>query len=223
MGYYDPTGQRWYTTDKEVPVNTPVYNKETGKWVSFSAPREIPATQPVENPAHGDGDSASSSGGTAGMEYPQAEVAPPANAPANVGGMIDPSSGGGSAHNLAAQLLQAQFENWQKNFQPIELAEMNQLSFNNPRVLTDAVDKARASASGMSEATGGILGRQNKAMGIQESHTQQQASRRIMDLSRAANIAGSENQARSNVAAQDQQILLGTAPNPNIVKQALNQ
>ena len=156
-------------------------------------------------------------------QYSQADVEAPANAPKNVGGMIDPTSSGGSAHNLAAQLLQAQFQSWQKTFQPIELAAMNQLSFNNPRVLSDAVQKANVSAQGMAGATEGIANRQNAEMGLQPTAGQQKATGRILNLNRAAMVAGAENQARSNIATQDQQILLGTAPNPNVVKQALSQ
>ena len=59
------------------------------------------------------------------------------------------------AANLTAELLRSQFADWQKLFKPIEMNAMQELSFNNPSVLTNAVDKA----GGGSRATIGYYGR----------------------------------------------------------------
>lgn len=118
----------------------------------------------------------------------------------------------------AAGLLRAQFEDWQATYKPIELAAINQISFNNPEVLPKAVSVARESATGYSNAMSGILGRQTRSLGQQPTGEQKTTSDRILNLNRAAMIAGAENTARSNVRTQDEQILLGAAPNPNIQK-----
>lgn len=118
---------------------------------------------------------------------------------------------------IAAQLLRAQYDDWKQLFQPIELGQMQQLSFNNPQVLNTAVNKAGAAATGASSAMTGIAQRTNRALGVAPSESQTNTSRRLMDLNKATNLAGAENTARANVRLQDQLILLGSAPNPNIV------
>jgi len=118
----------------------------------------------------------------------------------------------------AAGLLRAQFEDWQATYKPIELAAINQISFNNPEVLPKALSVARESAAGYSDSMSGILGRQTRSLGQQPTGEQKTTSDRILNLNRAAMIAGAENTARSNVRTQDEQILLGAAPNPNIQK-----
>lgn len=125
---------------------------------------------------------------------------------------------GNQAANLTATLLRNQFTDWQKMFMPIELNAMKQLSFNNPGVLSDAVSKAGGAAQQQSETMTGILDRGNRALGIQPTAQQSQVSRRLMDLNKAQNIAGAENLARANVRIQDELVLLGGAPNPNVAK-----
>jgi hypothetical protein len=123
-----------------------------------------------------------------------------------------------TASNKAATLLRSQFEDWKKTYKPIELAAINQLSFNNPEVLPRALSEARAGAEGYSDKTSGILGRQIRALGQRPTEGQAQTTGRMLNLDRAAMIAGAENTARENVRTQDETILLGTSPNPNIVK-----
>jgi len=115
-------------------------------------------------------------------------------------------------------LLRAQFAEWEKVYKPIELSAINKLSFNNPQVLDDAVREATQAASGSADAFAGILGRQTRAMGQNPTGEQRAVSGRVLDLNRAAATASAANVARENIRTQDEQILLGGAPNPNIVK-----
>ena len=115
----------------------------------------------------------------------------------------------GSAADIAAQLLRAQFSEWESTFQPIELAAMNQISYNNPGVLTKAVGTATDTATETAEAMPGIQNRQQSALGITPTAQQATVSKRLMDLNKAASVAGAENTARANVRGQDEQILLG--------------
>ena len=149
----------------------------------------------------------------------------------------DPNSeeGGGSsgsAADMTAQLLRDQFADWQKLFMPIELNQMQQLSFNNPGVLDNAVQQAGGAALQQSETmygnegqlkdnpnqVFGVLERQNRAMGITPTAQQSAVTRRLMDLNKAQNVAGAENTAREDVRLQDSAILMGQLPNPNISK-----
>lgn len=117
---------------------------------------------------------------------------------------------------LLKKLLKAQFADWQAFFKPIELYAMSQLSFNNPEILTNAVEEARESATGAYEALGSTLEMQNRALGIQETPQQAATSKRLMDINKALAIVGGENQARANVRKQDEAILFGGMPNPMI-------
>jgi hypothetical protein len=131
-------------------------------------------------------------------------------------GMINPS--GNDPNALAAQLLRAQFDEWAKSFKPIELNAMKGISFNNPTVLTQAVEKATSSAQGQADTMRGVLSRSNAAMGIAPTQQQEKVSSRILNLDRATAVAGAANKARENVRIQDEQLLLGGVPNQNIVK-----
>jgi hypothetical protein len=128
--------------------------------------------------------------------------------------LIDPNQG--SAQDIAAQLLRAQFDEWQSTFQPIELAAMQQLSFNNPAVLDTAVNKAGGAATMAADTMQGVASRQNRALGIQPTQQQAATTNRILDINKATSVAGAENTARANVRAQDELILMGQMPNPNI-------
>lgn len=123
-----------------------------------------------------------------------------------------------TAAGMTAKLLRSQFAEWQKAYQPIELGAIQQLSFNSPSVLSDATNAARTMAEGYSGAMAGVLDRQTRALGAAPTTGQKTTSDRILNLDRAAAIAGAENAARANVRTQDSQILLGAAPNPNIAK-----
>lgn len=132
------------------------------------------------------------------------------------GGFVDPT--GGDPRKVAAQLLRNQFADWEKSFKPIELQAIQGISFNNPSILTDAVAKASSVASDQSGTMKGIAERQNAAIGINPTSQQRTVMDRTRNLSQAANVAGAENTARANVRSQDEQLLLGATPNPNIVR-----
>ncbi len=119
---------------------------------------------------------------------------------------------------IAAQLMRAQFKDWQSLFQPIELQAMQQLSFNNPRILSEQIGEAQGAATNAYRTLEGTLERGNRGLGIIPTAPQAQASQRILNVNRNLAIAGAENQARANVRAEDEAILMGTAPNPNVVR-----
>ena len=123
---------------------------------------------------------------------------------------VDPS---GDPHYIAANLINAQFAEWEKTFKPIELEQIQQYSPINPSVLTTAVDKAENTATQASASMGGILQRQNEKMGLSTTPSQKNTMGRMLNLSTAENIANAKNTARSDVREQDQQILMGTSTN----------
>jgi hypothetical protein len=135
-------------------------------------------------------------------------------------GLVDPY-GSGDANQLAAKIIRSQYEHWESFYKPIELQAINMLSFKNPEVLTTAVDQAEKTATGQADAMEGLLARRTASLGISPTAQQDQVSDRIQNLSRAASIASAQNQARANVREQDDQILLGVSPNPNIVRGAV--
>jgi hypothetical protein len=120
--------------------------------------------------------------------------------------------------SLAAQLLNAQFAEWEATFQPIERSLLQEVSFVNPSVLPTAVNKASNAAKQTSSTMGGILERVNKSQGIENNANEANVMKRLLNLNTAENIAGSVNTARENVRTQDEQILLGTTPNFNVQK-----
>jgi len=124
-----------------------------------------------------------------------------------------------SAYDLTAKLLKEQFEDWQNTFAPIELQALNQVSLNNSSILPTALDEARKGAEGSYDATSGVLERQNRALGIAPTSQQAATTKRILNVNQGAATAGAENRARANVRSMDEQILMGTTPNPNIAKQ----
>ena len=126
--------------------------------------------------------------------------------------------GGGNADQTASNVLAAQWAEWQKTFQPIELAALQQNSLNNPQVLTDAVNLASTTAEGNAAAMPGMMQRRQAALGIAPTAQQTEVSNRILNVEGAKQEAGAMNQARSNVANLDEELLLGTAQNMNVVK-----
>lgn len=119
---------------------------------------------------------------------------------------------------ISAALLAAQFQNWQANFKPIELQAIDQISFNNPEVMTQALGKAQGAVESAYSAMPGILERQNEALGIAPTQQQAATSRRLMDYNKALSTVAASNQARANIRAEDEQLLMGVSPNPNIVR-----
>ena len=135
------------------------------------------------------------------------------------GTLVDPNSPGASASSIAATLLRAQFTDWQKTFQPIELSAIKRLSFNNPDVLPEAVNTAKETTANTYGAMRGALDRQNAALGVIPTEQQTRVGKRLINLNETASIAGAANTARDLVRTQDEQIILGASPNPNILKQ----
>ncbi len=172
-----------------------MYDPSTGKWFEYNPP---PNTEPWD---------------WASGYSPLSEVAAPTNAKT---GLVDPNQS--DPHTLAAQLLQSQFAEWETTFKPIEQSMINMLSFNNPDVLSDAVTKANQTAKDQTNAVSGAIERRSLAMGTPETPDQQKVIKRMLNLGQATNIANAENTARSNVRAQDEQILMGVVPNYNVVK-----
>lgn len=128
----------------------------------------------------------------------------------------------GSAADMASSVLAAEMANWETQYKPVELNLLNQSSLNNPNVLPDAINNATTTAEASNTAMQGIQQRQLASRGIVATQGQQMAMDRLSNLSGAANVAGARNQARQNVATQDELIALGTAPSPNIVQQSAN-
>jgi hypothetical protein len=119
---------------------------------------------------------------------------------------------GVSADQIASQVLAAQWSEWENTFKPIELAALAETSLVNPQVLTDAVNKAGDTAAGTFNAMPGMLQRRQAGMGIAPTAEQSMVSNRIMNIDRSEAIAGAKNKARSDVALQDEQLLLGATP-----------
>ena len=128
---------------------------------------------------------------------------------------VDPTQTDPNA--LASQLIQQQYNEWEATFQPIELQAMQQISWNNPDVLPNDLATADAQATGASQQMGGILSRQNAAMGVTPTAAQTTTTNRMLNIDQSLNVAGAENTARINQRALDESILMGTSPNPNIV------
>lgn len=118
---------------------------------------------------------------------------------------------GESAYDMASRLLKAQFREWENTFKPIEQKLLNQLSFNNPNILTEAVQQAQATAQIESGATLGMLSRQNRSLGIMPTVAQKKTTERIQNLSTGLNIASAKNEAREFQRNLDEQILMGVA------------
>ena len=133
---------------------------------------------------------------------------------------VDPNSD--DPNNIAAQLIKNQFADWESTFKPIELAAMQQISWDNPQILTNALKRADENAIGSSDAMAGILSRQNASQGIVPTGQQAAATGRILDIDKSLNIASSENRARTTQRQLDDQLLMGAAPNPNILNPATN-
>lgn len=114
------------------------------------------------------------------------------------------------------ELLRKQFEDWEKTFKPIELQALQSMSMNNPAVLPKALQDTRETVSQSYGAMEGVLKRQNEGLGLNPEPTA--TSRRLMNLSEGAAMAGGQNTTRANVRQMDEMLLMGATPNPNIAK-----
>ena len=124
--------------------------------------------------------------------------------------LVDPNNG--DANAIASKLIQSQFAQWQQTFQPIELQTLQQSSLNNPNILPQAVDQAKTMANATADTMAGVNQRSISRLGIAPTEQQAGVSNRLLNLSRASAVAGSENMARGNVAATDDMIALGGIP-----------
>jgi len=125
-----------------------------------------------------------------------------------------------TAADMTAKLLQEQFADWEQTFKPIELQALNQVSLNNAAVLPGALDEAKAGVDSAYSSIPGMLERQNRSLGIEPTAQQNKSTQRMMNVNQSLATAGAENSARSNVRQLDEQILMGSTPNPNIAKAA---
>ncbi len=193
-----------------------LYDPTTNSWYTYSPGSSTPSS-PYNNATYGANSfwNASSSSNTSTN---QGATLTPVAAPAGQAGdvYVDPNSDDPST--TAANILNAQFAEWQSTYQPVEEGLMNQLSFNNPDVLTNALSQADKTASGISSTYQGIIQRMNASKGLQPTAQQQMVSNRLINLSTAQNTATAEDNARSNVRSLDEMILMGTAPNPNVLQ-----
>ena len=200
---YDPKTDSWYTYD---PGNAPP--SESSSWQG-GALTGLPTA------------SGSGSSDIMGVKYSDPSLSKVAGGPAPAGGsmLISPT---GSAKEMAAQVLQNEFANWEQQFKPVEMNLLQQSSIENPNVLTDAVNNAKTGATNAYASMEGVQNRQMAAEGIKATPQQQAVSTRLRNLSAGASVTGAENRARQNVATQDQIIAYGVSPNPNVAAQAAN-
>jgi hypothetical protein len=129
---------------------------------------------------------------------------------------LDPLTGidmSGGADSIASQVLAAQWAQWQMTFQPIEEAALQQSSLVNPQVLTDAVNKAKSTAQATYNSMPSMLERRQAGLGVTPTAQQSKVSNRIMNVDKTQAIVGAENQARANIAQEDELLLLGQLPN----------
>lgn len=133
-------------------------------------------------------------------------------------GVYTPLQSSSNASDSMAQLIASEFANWESQYKPVELNLLNQTSLNNPDILPESVNRVETTANATADTMQGVQRRQISRLGISTTPQQQQVSDRLMNLNRAATVAGAKNQARQNVATQDELIALGTAPSPNILQ-----
>jgi len=110
----------------------------------------------------------------------------------------------------SAQLLRSDYEDWKKNFAPIEQNLMQQISYNNPSVLPNALDKTADTVEKSYDAMGGVLERQAAGLGIDQTPQQEATGKRLLDLNKNKTMASAENNTRANIRKMDESILLGT-------------
>ena len=110
----------------------------------------------------------------------------------------------------SAQLLRADYDDWKKNFAPIEQNLLKQISYNNPSVLPNALDKTEDTVEKSYQSMGGVLERQAAGLGIDQTQQQEATGRRLLDLNKNKTLASAENNTRANIRQMDESILLGT-------------
>ena len=136
---------------------------------------------------------------------------------ADQAGLVAPT---GSASSMAAKILKAEFANWETQYKPVEQNLLSQTSFNNPEILTDAVNQATTNATGAADAMQGVESRAMASQGVVATPQQAAVNSRLNNLSRAQMVAGAQNTARQSVATQDELIATGSSPNPNPASQS---
>ena len=138
----------------------------------------------------------------------------------NTGMMVDPNNP--NADSIASALLANQYQEWATTFKPIEQSLMQQLSFNNPSVLTNAIGTATQAATQANKTMGGVLQRQNASVGIAATPQQQAVTGRLLNINSAENMVTAKNAARENVRTQDEQILMGAIPNYQVASKSMS-
>ena len=181
------------------------YDPTTGQWYTYNS-----------------GGQGQAGGGGIGSQF---ITTAPSLTPIDLSGLQTEAESGqvaptGTASGMAAKVLAAEFSNWETQYKPVEQNLLMQTSFNNPEILTDAVDQATTNATGAADTMQGVEARQMAAQGVVATPQQAEVNSRLNNLSRAQMVAGAQNTARQNVATQDELIAIGAAPNPNPAAQS---
>lgn len=134
-----------------------------------------------------------------------------------LGGPVDNRPSIGEMQDLqTAMLLREQYDDWKKTFMPLEIQAINSTSLMNPGVLPNALRDVKSETQGIYKTMGGVVERQNRALGIAPSAQQAKTTKRLLDLGESASVASTQNKTRTAQRTMDEMTIMGSTPNPRM-------
>lgn len=119
----------------------------------------------------------------------------------------------GYASDMAAQLTRQVWEDYKSTYQPIAISMLDNLTYNNPSIVTNALDQSRTNVNASYDAQATNKLTALSRYGVAPTAAQTQTSDRLSSLSRSTAIVDAANNIRMKLADRDQALLLGGLPN----------
>jgi hypothetical protein len=113
----------------------------------------------------------------------------------------------------SAGLIRSQWEDYKARFKPIEMALMNETTYNNPRLVGQAVAEGTAAVDSAYAVGRGMDDRTLRRLGMTRSSDEQAAYERGMNLSQTAERVDAAGRIRQGLEDRDRAIATGSIPN----------
>lgn len=138
---------------------------------------------------------------------------PPEGGTVDSTGAYVPLRAGGSASDMLANITKATYEDWKSQYLPIALQMTDQTTYNNPGLVTEAVNAATATTRNAYDAAYGVRDRTLSRYGVAQSAQEQAVNAQRNETDKTASVVDAANRIRRRLADRNRTIALGGIPN----------
>ena len=119
----------------------------------------------------------------------------------------------GYASDLAAKLTRQVWEDYKETYQPIALQMLDNLTYNNPAIVTDSISQATTNVNAAYDAQQDNRMTALSRYGVAPTAAQEAVNSRMSNLSRTTSVVDAANNIRMKLADRDRALLMGSLPN----------